>query len=107
MTAWEDAVGNTLAPVWPDEASATAENEADADSGDGPQRLELCDLAPRLQHWAAQDVLLAVHPLKGSIGGTFSVAEFVAQLLEAVPRDGSANEHPWVPHLAPLRRVLP
>ena len=102
VAAWEDAFGNTLVPVWPDAASAAAENEADAEPAERPQRLELRNLAPRLQRWAAQDVLVGVHPLNGNIAGTYSVAQFVRHLLQAVPQGEDANEHLWLPDLAPL-----
>lgn len=107
VTPWEDRFGDTLVPVWPDEVWAAAENQADADPGERPLRLGLDDLAPRLERWGALDVLLAVHPVGGSIAGTYTVPEFAEQVLNAVRRDEDSSQHRWLNDFAALRRVLP
>jgi hypothetical protein len=107
VSPWEDRFGDTLVPVWPDELSAASENEADADPGERPLRLGQDDLAARLGRWKAADVGLAVHPVGGRIAGTYTVPEFVEQLLEATAGDEGAAGHRWRDALASLRRVLP
>lgn len=107
VAPWEDRFGDALVPVWPDEVSSTGENEADADQGERPLRLGLDDLAPRLQRWGALDVSIAVHPVGGNIAGTFTVPEFVEQMLKAVPQGEDARQQLWMDDFRALRRFLP
>ena len=107
VAPWEDRFGDTLVPIWPDELSAVAENQADADHGERPLRLELVDLAPRLRRWRDLDVGLAVHPVGGSIAGTYTVPQFAQQLLSAVAKSHGASQHPWVGEVSTLRPFLP
>ncbi len=103
VAPWEDRFGDMLVPLWPDHRSAVSENEPEAEPGEGPLRLRLSELSLRLERWKSMDVGLAVHPVSGSIAGTYTVTDFVEQLL----RGSGDSSEPWAEALAPLRRVLP
>ena len=106
VTPWEDRNGDMLAPLWPDEASASAENQDDVEPGERVLERPLDELVSSLRRWANADVGIAVHPVDGRIAGTYSVRDFATRLLDAVPQDrrGSAA---WMRDIAGLTRTLP
>ena len=106
ITPWEDRLGDTLLPLWPDEASAFAENQDDVEPGEKVLERRLEELPSSLRRWMDADVGIAVHPVGGNIVGTYRVPEFAARLLKAAKAD-EREPTAWMTELAKLVRVLP
>jgi hypothetical protein len=105
-TPWEDRTGDTLLPFWPDEASASSENQDDVEPGEKVLEWPLDQLVSGLRRWVDADVGIAVHPADGNIAATYSVRDFATRLLRGIPADQRASVS-WVEDLAGLARVLP
>lgn len=106
VTPWEDRNGDTLLPLWPDEASASSENQDDGEPGERVLERPLDELVSSLRRWADADVGIAVHPVDGHIAGTYSVRDFATRLLDEVPQD-QRESAAWMNDPAGLARVLP
>jgi hypothetical protein len=106
ITPWEDRNGDTLLPLWPDEASASFENQDDVEPGEKVLARSLDELVRSLRRWVDADVGIAVHPENGNIAGTYSVRDFATRLLHALSAE-QRQSAPWLKDLTGLARVLP